>query len=74
MVENYLVLAFAVAVTFALAYPVPGRFLVKIVVLGNVHIIQVSGGPGGLGWGTWGGGGECAMRRACWAWGPQGVV
>ncbi|PNW75313.1 hypothetical protein CHLRE_12g521950v5 [Chlamydomonas reinhardtii] len=40
VVENYLVLAFAVAVTFALAYPVPGRFLVKIVVLGNVHIIQ----------------------------------
>ncbi len=41
MVENYLPIAFAVAVTFALAYPVPGRFLVNIVVAGNVHIIQV---------------------------------
>ncbi|KAG2439236.1 hypothetical protein HXX76_004598 [Chlamydomonas incerta] len=40
VVENYLVIAFAIAVTFALAYPVPGRFLVNIVVLDNVHIIQ----------------------------------
>ncbi|GLC37781.1 hypothetical protein PLESTM_000647600 [Pleodorina starrii] len=40
VVENYLPIAFAVALTFALAYPVPGRFLVNIVVAGNVHIIQ----------------------------------
>ncbi|GIL70758.1 hypothetical protein Vretimale_3844 [Volvox reticuliferus] len=40
VVENYLPIAFAVALTFALAYPVPGRFLVNIVVAKNVHIIQ----------------------------------
>ncbi|KAG2453576.1 hypothetical protein HYH02_001794 [Chlamydomonas schloesseri] len=40
IVENYLVIAFAVALTFALAYPVPGSYLVRITVLGNVHIIQ----------------------------------
>ncbi|EFJ40825.1 hypothetical protein VOLCADRAFT_99308 [Volvox carteri f. nagariensis] len=40
VVENYLPIAFAVALTFALAYPVPGRFLVNIVVANNVHIIQ----------------------------------
>ncbi|KAG2499005.1 hypothetical protein HYH03_003191 [Edaphochlamys debaryana] len=40
VVENYLPIAFAVALTFALAYPVPGSFLVHIVVLDNVHIIQ----------------------------------
>ncbi|KXZ41843.1 hypothetical protein GPECTOR_263g673 [Gonium pectorale] len=40
VVENYLPIAFAVALTFALAYPVPGRFLVNIVVLDNVHIVQ----------------------------------
>ncbi len=39
--ENYLPIAFAVAMTFALAYPVPGTFLVRITVAGNVHIIQV---------------------------------
>lgn len=41
VVENYLPIAFAVALTFALAYPVPGTFLVRITVAGNVHIIQV---------------------------------
>ncbi|PNH05789.1 putative sodium/metabolite cotransporter BASS4, chloroplastic [Tetrabaena socialis] len=42
VVENYLPLAFAVALTWALAWPVPGRFLVRIVVAGNVHIIQAA--------------------------------
>ena len=41
MIKHYLPLAFLVAIIFALAYPVPGRFLVHQTILGDVHIVQV---------------------------------
>lgn len=40
-VRNFLPLAFLVALVFALAYPVPGRFLADITVLGDIRIVQV---------------------------------
>ncbi|KAG2437250.1 hypothetical protein HXX76_005913 [Chlamydomonas incerta] len=41
LIKNFLPLAFLVALTWALAWPVPGRYLAQITVLGNVKIMQV---------------------------------
>lgn len=40
VVANYLPIAFAIALTIALAWPAPGSAVVNVKVLGNVHIIQ----------------------------------
>lgn len=37
MVDNWLPIIFAVAITIALAYPVPGKAVVSVVVLGNIR-------------------------------------
>ena len=37
VVENWLPLIFAVAITIALAYPYPGQVVVSVVVLGDVR-------------------------------------
>ncbi|GLC41291.1 hypothetical protein PLESTB_001078700 [Pleodorina starrii] len=42
IVKNYLPLAFLVALAAALAWPVPGRFLANVSILGNVRICQVA--------------------------------
>ncbi|GFR49826.1 hypothetical protein Agub_g11766, partial [Astrephomene gubernaculifera] len=41
VIKNYLPLAFLVALGLALAWPVPGRFLAHVSILGNVRIVQV---------------------------------
>ncbi|PNW87393.1 hypothetical protein CHLRE_02g147450v5 [Chlamydomonas reinhardtii] len=41
IIKNFLPLAFLIALTWALAWPVPGRYLAEITVLGNVKIMQV---------------------------------
>lgn len=41
LVANFLPIAFLIALVFALAYPVPGRFLVNLKAFG-VHIVQAS--------------------------------
>ncbi|GIL58553.1 hypothetical protein Vafri_13495 [Volvox africanus] len=42
IVKNYLPIAFLVALGLALAWPVPGRFLANVSILGNVRICQVA--------------------------------
>lgn len=49
IIKNFLPLAFLIALTWALAWPVPGRYLAEITVLGNVKIMQVCV-CGGRGW------------------------
>lgn len=50
-VKNFLPLAFATALVWALVWPDPGAYLVGIKVAGNIRIAQVRGGPGGARWG-----------------------
>ncbi|EFJ52598.1 hypothetical protein VOLCADRAFT_86859 [Volvox carteri f. nagariensis] len=42
IIKNYLPIAFLVALGLALAWPVPGRFLANVSILGNVRICQVA--------------------------------
>lgn len=41
IIKNFLPLAFLTALALALAWPVPGRFLAQVTILGNVRIVQV---------------------------------
>ncbi|KXZ49470.1 hypothetical protein GPECTOR_21g696 [Gonium pectorale] len=41
IIKNYLPIAFLVALGLALAWPVPGKFLADLAILGNVRIVQV---------------------------------